>query len=90
MQVCIFTKLSGEQQGCGGIKNITRTPITLTSPDVDRNGKYDDNLDCQWLLVAPEFESIEVSFTAFNLEDSQGGNKVAEGNCPLDFLEVDL
>lgn len=78
----------GENQGCGGTKNLTAGPVTLASVDMDRNGKYDDNLDCQWLLIAPEFRSVEITFNAFYLEGSQGLNKNADGLCPFDYIEV--
>lgn len=85
-----FMHNTGENQGCGGTKNLTAGPVTLASVDMDRNGKYDDNLDCQWLLIAPEFRSVEITFNAFNLEGSQGLNKNADGLCPFDYIEVYL
>ncbi|ODM98815.1 Cubilin [Orchesella cincta] len=84
---------AGEGQGCGGTKNVTAQPLTLQSIDLDSNGRYDDNLECQWLIIAPEFSSIEVTFNTFNIEGSGGPNKntsitLTPGSCPYDYLEI--
>ncbi|CAL8142101.1 unnamed protein product [Orchesella dallaii] len=79
---------AGESQGCGGTKNVTAQPITVPSIDLDSNGKYDDKLDCQWLIIAPEFSSIEVTFNSFNLEGQNKNTSLSSGSCPFDYLEI--
>lgn len=86
--MCLFS--TGEDHGCGGTKNLTDGAVTLTSIDLDRNGNYDDDLDCQWLLIAPEFKLVEVTFSSFSMQSSQGLNRVSNVTCPYDYLEVKI
>lgn len=87
--LCARFLYTGENQGCGGTKNLTAGPVTISSVDTDGNGNYEDDLDCQWLVIAPEFKSAVITFTAFNLQGSQGSDtNYGEGSCPFDFVEV--
>lgn len=84
----------GQTQGCGGQLNVTASggQVVIQSVDANGDGKYDADLDCQWLIGGPDYESLEVTFETFNLEGrsvQQGRNvNVSGGECPYDFVEV--
>lgn len=84
----------GEQQGCGGQKNVSNGPVTIQSVDLDSNRQYESMLDCQWLIGGPDYQSLEVTFETFNLE---GGERIPGKNvsnpldeCPYDYVEVHI
>jgi len=85
---------AGEQQGCGGTKNVTGdgNPVIIQSVDSDRNNVYDEYLDCQWLIAGPEFQALEISFETFNIEARQNvgsvGKNISSEDCPYDYIEV--
>lgn len=86
----------GELEGCGGRINTTSGAVNIRSPDADNDGKYDQFLDCQWLVVGPDFQIIDLAFTSFTLEGQQrrgrptGGETTATSDdiCPFDYVEV--
>lgn len=57
-------------------------PYTLKSVDVNKDGKYEPNLSCDWLLLAPESHQIHLSFTKFDVQNCT--------NCTCDVLEVSV
>jgi cubilin len=87
---------SGENQGCGGHKNVTSggQPVTIQSVDIDSNGKYEEMLDCQWLVGGPDYQGLELTFESFSLEGGERtpGKNVSRGGddegCPYDYLEM--
>lgn len=68
----------GERQGCGGFFNTSSGVIQ--SPDIDRNGKYDDNLDCWWHIIIEEDNIIKLTFEYMDIEPNQ--------QCSFDYLEI--
>jgi cubilin len=61
----------GPQQGCGGLFNLTDGSKTITSLDVDGDGSYEPELNCQWTVVAPPGKVVKLRFTRFQLEMRQ-------------------
>ena len=62
----------GPMNGCGGLINLTSASM-IRSLDVDGDGHYEDNLDCIWIIVAPEDKVIRIEFANFSLEASPTG-----------------
>ena len=52
---------------------------TLTSPGYPKN--YQPNVDCIWVITAPEGHHIELEFKQFDID------KVGQG-CRYDYVEV--
>ncbi|MEE6466792.1 hypothetical protein FKM82_007053 [Ascaphus truei] len=75
-----FRQTLGPQQGCGGYLNSATG--NFFSPDSNVDGKYDNNLDCVWNIVAPVDKQINLTFTAFSLETE------SSGSCRYDFVKV--
>ena len=44
------------------------SPSVFESPDVNRDGKYEDNLECVWTIFAPENYVLSISFTQFTVD----------------------
>ncbi|XP_065577284.1 cubilin-like isoform X11 [Artemia franciscana] len=73
----------GENQGCGGIRNVTSTnSIELRSLDIDGNGQYEHNLDCQWIIIGEPGQVLRLQFNLMDIEESQNGT------CHYDYIEV--
>ena len=55
----------GPQQGCGGRTYLSGAGDTkeISSLDTDRNNRYENNLDCQWVVVGSEGLVMSLSFT---------------------------
>eukprot|EP00061_Rhincodon_typus_P014098 g40911.t1 len=70
--------LLGLNQGCGGYLSNIRGNIS--SPDINFDGKYENNLDCVWRIFVPLNKVINMTFTAFQLEDP------SEGICKSDYV----
>ena len=58
----------GESSGCGGLVNVTDGSKTISSLDIDNDGKYESDLNCHWTVVAPEAKIVKLRFTSFDLE----------------------
>lgn len=54
--------------GCGG---IYRAPGHTISPPMGDYG-YKQNVNCKWMIVAPAGHVVQLSFTSFHLESSNG------------------
>ena len=52
--------------------------------DVDRNGNYEKELNCQWLFTGQDGKNLRLSFTSFNVESA--ANDTYQ-NC-FDYVEV--
>ena len=63
---------------CGGI--LTNKTGTIVSPDEDQDGIYDADMDCVWLIVAPEEMNVEFEFAFLDIEYIRV--------CRFDFIEV--
>ncbi|NWX82451.1 CUBN protein, partial [Nothoprocta pentlandii] len=60
-----FRETLGPQHGCGGY--LTNSASSFGSP-VSMGGRYEKNLECVWIIAAPENKLIHLSFTSFALE----------------------
>ncbi|XP_068081387.1 cubilin [Anabrus simplex] len=78
----------GESVGCGGRINATSSAQTIRSPDVDRDNRYEANLDCHWLIRAQDGQVLNVRMTSFQLEPCNNTNTNSSNYCGCDFLEV--
>ncbi|RWS11455.1 cubilin-like protein, partial [Dinothrombium tinctorium] len=72
----------GEKQGCGGVLE-SKTGV-IQSPDIDKNGLYDYDLDCVWTIIAGENAVITLTFEKFDLEESPANMS----KCAFDYLEI--
>lgn len=70
---------TGPAQGCGG--NINATSGTLIPPR-GLDGKYLANLDCVWVLTAPDNNVWALALNDIRIEAGSGGS------CGYDGLEV--
>nr|CAD7455080.1 unnamed protein product [Timema tahoe] len=62
--------------GCGGV--LTGPSGSFSSPN--HPDTYRENMECEWKIQLPVGERIELTFTAFSLEDSH--------SCKFDYVEV--
>ena len=74
----------GPEQGCGGLVNLTEGRRTITSLDLDNDGNYDPELNCQWTVAAPAGKVVKLRFTQFQLEMRQNDT---HQEC-WDYLEI--
>ncbi|XP_072431088.1 cubilin [Chiloscyllium punctatum] len=75
-----YTETLGYNQGCGGyLSSITGN---FSSPDINFDGKYENNLNCVWRIFVPLNKIINMTFTAFLLEDP------SEGTCKSDYVSI--
>ena len=62
----------GPAQGCGGSIDLTGSSSgtgEIRSLDADRDGNYEANLNCQWVVVGRDAKNIRTTFnSAFNVE----------------------
>lgn len=75
-----------QESPCGSqpFFNITeqgKEVFTLTSPKLAGQSKYLPNLRCMWTFEAPYRDTLEITFTKFNVEDSD--------NCTNDYLRIE-
>ena len=83
----MITFTYGPQQGCGGTHYVSgSTQQTIQSVDANNDGKYENGLDCHWLIIGDPGQIIKLTFTRFNLE-SPGTNPEGNQEC-YDFVEV--
>uniref|UniRef100_A0A8C5PBH1 Cubilin n=1 Tax=Leptobrachium leishanense TaxID=445787 RepID=A0A8C5PBH1_9ANUR len=75
-----YRQTLGPIQGCGGY--LTNQTGTFISPDTNSDGKYDNNLDCVWNIVAPLNKQINLTFASFALE------AMVFQTCRYDFVKV--
>ena len=52
----------------------------LTPPDSNDDGQYDYNLDCWWVFIGGEFQSVYLLLQNIDIEEKE--------NCQSDKLEV--
>ena len=77
----------GPQQGCGGNIEVTgSTTRTISSYDADGDNKYENDMDCHWLIIGDPGKVLKLTFTRFELE-SRGTNPSGEPEC-FDYLEI--
>lgn len=63
--------LEFEMQGCGGIMN--KPEGTFTSPNYPKS--YPKDTQCQWVIEAEYGHLIEITFSDYDFEASQGCNQ---------------
>ena len=70
--------ISDEDRQCGGI--LTANSGVIMSVDRDGDGMYDNNLECVWVIVAPNTTLIELVFSSMEIEWHK--------NCESDYVRV--
>ena len=73
---------SGINQGCGGTLNGATGRIS--SIDIDYDGRYENNQNCIWQIMADDGKVIKLTFSVFELEGPMAGI------CRYDFVEVSI
>ena len=74
----------GSPQGCGGRLDVVSS-TTIRSYDADRDGNYEPELNCQWVLLGSDpGKVLKMSFTTFNIERDANSTSVT---C-WDYVEV--
>ncbi|KAK9396207.1 cubilin [Crotalus adamanteus] len=76
-----FRETIGPQQGCGGY--LTNASYNFGSPDSDKDGKYDKDVECVWVLAAPINKLINFTFNTFELEAATSFQ-----NCQYDYVKL--
>ncbi|XP_061441668.1 cubilin [Rhineura floridana] len=76
-----FRATIGPQQGCGGY--LTNSSSSFGSPDSDRDGRYDKDLECMWIIAAPVNKLINLTFNTFQLEAA-----ASYQNCRYDYVKL--
>jgi len=69
--LCVCLSLGGdlhEVQECGG--ELT-APTQLIAPSKEP-GQYNDNMNCTWVIKAPEGKNVVLQFEQFDIEPSNG------------------
>ena len=74
----MYLILSETSQSCGQVLR-SRTGV-IVSPDYDQDGFYDLNVDCLWIVEAPEGHVIGFNLHFVNIEPTL--------HCEKDFLLV--
>jgi len=63
--------------------NITEnSTMSLSSPDINNNGMYMDDLECSWTIVTADNNVLRLQFSNFQLDDQSAA-------CP-DYVEVSI
>ena len=78
----------GPEHGCGGNIIVTEgSPQTIQSHDENNDGKYENDMDCHWLITGDAGKVLKLTFTTFNLEapEYESGKQIC-----YDFVEVYL
>ena len=68
----------GQNQNCR--TELSATSGYITPPDSDDDGQYDYNLDCWWVFIGGEFQSVHLLIRNIDIEEKE--------NCQSDKLEV--
>jgi hypothetical protein len=59
---------------------------SLRSLDVNGDGNYEKDLNCQWLFTGADGKNLRLTFSTFNIESAENGTYQ---NC-YDYVEVQL
>ncbi|XP_067326675.1 cubilin [Anolis sagrei] len=76
-----FRETLGPEQGCGGY--LTNSTDSFGSPDSNRDGRYENYLECIWMIVASTDKLINLTFNTFQLEAASGFD-----NCKYDYVKL--
>ena len=63
---------------CGRI--LTNSTNSISAPDRDGDGLYDEKIKCFWAFIAPKDHVIQLEFRDMDLEETE--------NCDFDIIEV--
>lgn len=75
----------GSQQGCGGNIQATSTETTqIQSLDADRDGNYEPELNCQWVVTGEPGKVLKLTFSLFNIERDVNATSIT---C-WDYVEI--
>ena len=72
--------IAGNSKKCGSVLNGASGKII--SPDMDGDGYYEANLECDWTIIVEPGYVILLIIDAFNVESGP--------NCSYDFLKVSI
>ena len=75
-----FDVYLGVSTDCGGV--ITDMAGWFRPLDKDGDGYYENNLNCDWLIIAEEGHLIQLNIGDMQIEE--------EANCEYDFLKVSM
>ncbi|XP_024214976.1 cubilin [Halyomorpha halys] len=79
----------GEKVGCGGTYSLpggkSDSEQTIANPDLDKDGKYENDMDCHWMVSTPNDAKLIVDFVKMDLKTCEGNSSKAR--C-CDALEV--
>ncbi|XP_066485218.1 cubilin [Tiliqua scincoides] len=75
-----YRETIGPHQGCGGF--LTISDYTFASPDSNKDGKYDKDLECVWIITASTNQLINLTFNTFQLEAT------AFQDCRYDYVNL--
>ena len=73
-----FMCISDSDMLCG----VIFSPRYFRPPDRDNNGYFDDDLDCAWVIIAPEGFGIQFDFKSVDIQFSD------IPDCFEDYVEV--
>ena len=63
-----YLMLVGSEAECGGL--VVEPEGEIRTLDTDGDGHYENLLNCLWVIVAPEYYQIKLSFHEFDIEFS--------------------
>ncbi|XP_078700194.1 uncharacterized protein LOC144926975 isoform X3 [Branchiostoma floridae x Branchiostoma belcheri] len=73
-------KIYFEDSACAEGRDIYEKAGEIASPHDVRTGKYQDNVDCSWILVADPGKVVVTNFSQFDIE--------FESRCRYDYLRI--
>ncbi|XP_068628109.1 cubilin-like [Battus philenor] len=80
-----------ESVGCGGqIDLYPSSSHTLKSPLIGNSFIYENYLDCNWFVKAPEGYVVNIDFVSFHISSCYNVNQTALGfsKCDCDYVEI--
>ncbi|XP_053675116.1 cubilin homolog [Anopheles nili] len=63
---------------CGGV--LMREDTIIRSPMIAETGRYQNDAQCEWIIVAPQGHAVQLTWSSFELEVS--------GKCVYDYVVV--
>lgn len=72
--------LSSFLAACGGFLRATSHVQQFYSHARFGNQDYDDSMDCEWTIEAPQNSNVQLIFLTFDIESSE--------NCTYDYVQV--
>ncbi|GAB1597685.1 hypothetical protein Ahia01_000045100, partial [Argonauta hians] len=73
-----YTTTFGVDQGCGGL--IRNKSGSISSTNIIDPTRYENNLNCEWIITGGSNEYIELAFESFDVEPSE--------RCTADYVKI--